>query len=300
MSVQTHASTAFAVRRAISALWRIFTIGLAAMIVSAHAAAQATTASGQFSGSKQKLIIASAYSYWDTASSGNDRVVKIAVSNAGFKPELIDAWYDHAAAIRDLFAVGDIKVVTFEFNADGKYRGYSYYFGSGDGCSYCYDSTVQTTVHPVAGRLKGKVAFKPGAEGASFDVELDVPIPEAVWGAPLPMGGGATGQVYLAFHKGLVAADVEAIKAVSTPRARSLYEKHGDGLSREYLNFRWDEIHHRMETATIVGGFSKGDQAVVQFDGGSKTFGALHGEAILRREGESWLVDNELIQLGTR
>jgi len=55
-----------------------------------------------------------------------------------------------------------------------------------------------------------------------------------------------------------------------------------------------------METATIVGGYSQGDRAVVQFDGASKTFGALHGEAILRREGQTWLVDNELVQLGPR
>ena len=38
------------------------------------------------------------------------------------------------------------KVVTFEFDADGKYRGLSYYFGPGVGCGFCYDSKVGSTV----------------------------------------------------------------------------------------------------------------------------------------------------------
>ncbi len=87
-------------------------------------------ASGQFDGGALKLPIAGAYGYWDVASSGSDRVIKVAASNAEFKADQVDAWYDRAAAIHDLFVDERTKIVTFDFDADGKYRGYSHYFGS--------------------------------------------------------------------------------------------------------------------------------------------------------------------------
>ena len=59
------------------------------------AAAAAQTASGRFASRTLEVPLAGAYSYWDRASGGNDLVVKVAVSNAEFRADLLDDW--HAA-----------------------------------------------------------------------------------------------------------------------------------------------------------------------------------------------------------
>ena len=119
---------------------------IAAVAVTLAGGAAGQTASGHFSGRTLDVPIAGAYSYWDAASGGKDRVVKVVVSNAEFRAELLDDWQDRRAAIREFFTSDSVKIVTFDFDADGKYRGYSYYFASGDGCGWCYDSTVRPTV----------------------------------------------------------------------------------------------------------------------------------------------------------
>lgn len=276
------------------------TLALAIAIAAPATVSAQASASGHFSGRAVKLPIAGAYSYWDAASSGNGRVIKVVVSNAGFKPERIDAWYDRAAAIHDLFVDEQVKVVTIDFDADGKYRGYSYYFGSGDGCGYCYDSAVSSTVRAGNGRLKGKIAHASN-ESASFDIDFDVPIPDKVWGDALPRDGGEPGRAYRAYTKALEAGDVKALKAASTARGKVLvdkYEKNGE--IKGYVDYRWDEVHYRMQAVNIVGGYVRGDRAVVLFDGNSKMFDALHGEVTLHNEGGAWLVDEELVQIGKR
>src|SRR6476661_4061189 len=99
--------------------------------------AAAQTASGHFSSRTLDVPMAGAYSYWDAASEGKDRVIKVVVSNAEFSADLLDDWHDRAAALREFFVSDSVKIVTFDFDADGKYRGYSYYFASGDGCGWC-------------------------------------------------------------------------------------------------------------------------------------------------------------------
>lgn len=141
--------------RAIVSTLRIATLLVVAATAAAHAQ---SSASGRFDGRSMKLDIGGAYSYWDGAMSGNGRVIKVAVSNAEFKPDLIDQWVDRGAVIHDLFANEQVKVVHFDFDPDGKYRGYSYYFGSGDGCGYCYDSSVRSTVRVAGGMAANRVA----------------------------------------------------------------------------------------------------------------------------------------------
>lgn len=68
----------------------------------------------------------------------------------------------------------------------------------------------------------------------------------------------------------------------------------------EYLDYRWSDIHYRMESVAIVGGYVRGERAVILFDGSSRLFEALHGEVLLRRAGNRWLVGDELVQIGKR
>ncbi len=273
----------------------------AAIALSFCSAAVAQTASGHFASRTLEVPVAGAYSYWDQASGGNDRVVKVAVSNAEFRADLLDDWHDRGAAVREFFASENVRVVTFDFDADGKYRGYSYYFASGDGCGWCYDSTVRSTVRGGNGRLRGSIAFDGGPGGVTFDLTFDVPIPAKTWGAALPAGGGDPGRAFLAYHKALAASDAAALKAVSDRHGKDLLAKHQtQGDLAEYLDYRWNDMHYRMQNVRVAGGFVRGDHAVILFDGNSKLFDALHGEVILRRDGGAWLVADELVQIGQR
>lgn len=231
---------------------RIVAIGAITLLL--IGAADAQTASGTFMGRTLTLDIAGAYSYWDRSGDSQDRVIKVVVSNAEFKAALLDDWYDRQSAVHDLFVDDRVKIVTFDFDPDGRYRGYSYYFGSGDGCGWCYDSAVRSTVRGAGGRLNGSIAFTgPGA--VAFEIRFDVPIPDKAWGDALPAGGGAPGRAYLGYHKALAASDATALTAVSDDRGKGLLDKHEkQGDLARYLDFRWDDMHYRMQNVTIVGG----------------------------------------------
>ena len=270
-----------------------------AMLLAFPAAAQ--TASGRFSSSTLDVPLAGAYSYWDQATGGKDRVVKVVVSNAELPAPLLDDWYDRAAALREFVVNDSVKIVTFDFDADGRYRGYSYYFASGDGCGWCYDSAVRSTVRGSNGRLAGSIAFEGGPGAVGFDVKFDVPIPPKAWGQPLPAGGGAPGRAFLAYHKALATGDAGALKAVLDVRGKEVLARHqSQGDLAEYLDYRRSDIHYSMQDVAVIGGYVRGDHAVILFDGSNRLFDALHGEVILHRAGNTWLVADELVQIGQR
>src|SRR5436190_2173635 len=100
--------------------------------------------SGRFEGSKVKFNVHGAYAYW--LRSGDEPLIEVAVSNAGFKPAFFDSFYDPKPAIDTLFVDNETAVVYFQFQPNGKYHGLSYYLTSGDGCGFCYDPKVKSTV----------------------------------------------------------------------------------------------------------------------------------------------------------
>ena len=63
--------------------------------------------------------------------------------------------WDRRHVIDDYFRDEETLVAYFHFGKDGKYKGMSYYFASGDGCGFCYDGTVQSTVKIEKGRIDG-------------------------------------------------------------------------------------------------------------------------------------------------
>jgi hypothetical protein len=264
--------------------------------------AAAQTASGKFASKRITLDIAGAYSYWEK-SGGTDaaQTIKVAVSNAPIRADMIDRWYDRGHVMRSLFADDEVKVVHFEFTSDGRYRGYSYYFESGDGCGYCFDSKVKSTVRAAGGRLQGKISWDARDSNVTFDVDFNVPIPEKIWGDALPAGGGELSKIYATYRKALEAKDVKGLRAVVDSRYKQRlaeHEKQGD--VDDYLDFRWDDVHLRQTAVKIVGGFVRGERAVLLVDGSSKILDRLHGDVIFTREGGVWLVSDELFQLGAR
>jgi hypothetical protein len=257
-------------------------------------------ASGMFASAKRKLDLDGAYAFWGHSTApSHEEVIKVAVSNAGFTEGFFDDWYDRETAIDKIFVDDDAKVVYFEFDPSGKYRGLSYFFASGDNCGYCYDSAVQSSVRAANGHLKGKLTFKRANARPTFDVDLDVAMPEKERRDALPAGGGEPGRAYLAYHKALNANDKRGAYALLSTKTRALwdkFEKKGVNVVESQL----DEIHNGMTSVSVVRGYVHGDHAVVLFDGSSKVIEHMHGEALMRRENGAWVFQDELVSVGSR
>jgi hypothetical protein len=258
------------------------------------------TASGKFEDRKFKIQIAGAYAFWGkTGGFGDDPVIQVAVSNAEFKASAFDAYYDRASAISSRFKDEETKVVYFEFDGSGKYMGLSYYFESGDGCGFCYDSKVKSTVKAAGGRLAGTISYKD--DDRLFDVTFDVQIPPTAWGDPLPKDGGAPGKAWLAYHAALEEKDKKAIYALLDADMKARWTKNEkDGDLDGYIEYLWHDQHTSLKTIHITGGFVRGDRAVVLFTGSSTFIDHLYGEALLRQEGGAWLVHTDMVDVGER
>jgi len=259
------------------------------------------SASGTFEDQRYKVPIHGAYAFREKAWMDDGTAIRVAVSNDEIPSDALDEHYDRTHAINTLFADDETKVVYFELDEKGGYHGYSYYFESGDGCGYCFDSKVKSTVRAVdgGGRLRGELSF--AGDDVRFQIQLDLPIPPKSWGDPLPKDGGEPGKAFLAYHGALERRDHKAILALSDAdmKKRFLdYEKQGklDG----YLDYRWHDEHTDLRTIAITGGFVRGDRAVVLFDGSNAYIDHLYGEAILRRENGAWLFHRDMVDVGTR
>src|SRR5262245_31124586 len=196
-------------------------------------------ASGKFADKTWTVPISGAYAFRSkTCGLGEDEVICVAVSNAKFLPDAIDAHYDRQHAINTYFADDETKVVYFEFDDSGKYRGLSYYFESGVGCGFCYDPTVKSTVRTANGRLKGDLSFKD--DRREFQIALDVPIPAKTWGEPLPKDGGPPGKAFLAYHDALEKRDKKALYAIADADVKARYQKYEkQGKLDGYFDYLW-------------------------------------------------------------
>jgi hypothetical protein len=258
------------------------------------------SASGKFADQKWTVPITGAYAFrGKTGGFGDDEVIRVAVSNTKFVPEAVDWHYDREHAINTYFVDDETKVVYFEFDESGKYRGLSYYFESGAGCGYCFDSKVKSTVRAADGRLKGDLSYK--GDDREFQITLDVPVPRKTWGDPLPPDGGAPGKAYLAYHQALEKRDKKALSAIADSDVKARYQKYEkeDKLDG-YFDYLWHDEHTELKAIKITGGFVDGDRAVVLFDGTGAVIDNLHGEALLRRENGTWLVHEEMVSVGSR
>ena len=226
-------------------------------------------------------------------------MLRLAVSNAGFDTAALDEHYDRAHAIATRFVDDETKVVTFEFDGSGRYLGLSYYFESGVGCGFCYDSSVTSTARLADGRFAGRLVYR--GDDRRFDVTFDVPAPARTWGEALPSGGGAPATAYLAYAAALSGADAKAIRPFLDESMRARWDRHAEkGDLEAFIDYLWDDVHTRMKEIRVTGGYVRGDRAVVLFDGSSRLLDRLHGEALLRREGGEWRVHTEMVDVGSR
>jgi hypothetical protein len=216
--------------------------------------------------------------------------IKVAVSNSGFRAEVLDRDYDREHMIDTYFRSDETLVVTFQFAKTGAYKGLSYYFASGDGCGYCYDGGVQSTVRVANGRIHGSVKSPAAADGLRFDVRFDVPIAPTDYGEPLPAGGGEPGKAYAALHGPLVAWDYAAAKPYFTDEAQAGWQEH----SQEILeSFRKD---HPTESFRIVRGWTRDDRALLLVEG-ETSYSKVKTEVQMVREKGTWRLASEALQI---
>jgi len=210
---------------------------------------------------------------------------------------VLATYHDRRRAIDRRVKDNDTGVVYFEFKPDGSYRGYSFYFASGNGCGYCGGSMgITSTVKIANGRVAG--SLKGADTDRNFDIALDIPMRSADHGTPLPTDGGAPGKAYMDFHDALVKRDANALRLVLSEEMRKIQAgATKEGKAAAYMDFLASD--HPTRTVKITRGWSNGNTAVVLFDGESGTL-RLTGEAVLLKQDGTWRVDDELTDVVMR
>jgi hypothetical protein len=262
---------------------------LALALATPLAAAEAPQASGSFAGREWTFEPRGAYAFPAEVGMDDEPGIRVAVSNAGFIAAGVDRYYDRQYFIDTFFRDAETLVVYFDFSPKGEYKGMSYYFGSGDGCGYCYDGSVVSTVKIAGGRAKGSVKL-PAKEGeAHWDVTFDVPVASGDFGAPLPAGGGEPGAAYAAYHAALGGESPDAVKPFYTEETQAAWAEDRDGILSSYRKDHPDKGYK------VVRGWSRGDRALLLVEG-ENAYMNVSTEVHLVKEKGTWRIDNEMLQ----
>ena len=269
---------------------------LAALLDPAMAAG-ADTFSGSFRSKTLTMPVETAIAFRGKSLIDKNDVIVVAVTNAEMQADTIAEFYDRRRAVDKRINDSDTPVVYFEFRPDGNYKGYSFYFASGNGCGYCGGNMgIKSTIKLANGRLAG--TLKGTDTDREFNVTLDVPVQSDDHGAPLPPDGGAPGKAYRDYHDALVKRDAKALRPVLSDFRREYFDKAAkQGKTGVYMNLLAEG--HPSKSVRITKGFSNGKVAVLLIDGETSAM-RLTGEAKLVNEGGTWRVDDELTDVVLR
>lgn len=266
------------------------TLALVVAVLPAFGAEAPRQASGKFEGRNWTFEPFGAYAFPGEVGMDDEPGIRVAVSNTAFLAEKLDRYYDREHVIDSFFADEESLVVYFHFAKSGAYKGMTYYFGSGDGCGFCYDGSVESTVKIEKGRLKGKIKLAPKPGENSWDIDLDVPVAPASWGQPLPAGGGEPGKAYAAYHAALVADDRAALAPLLPEAVQAPFK---ENPAAEVDAYRKD---HPDQSFKIVKGWSEGDRALLVVQG-ETSYSKVETEVHLIQEKGTWRVSNEVLQV---
>ena len=266
-------------------------LAAALLACAAPPAAHADTGDGAFESRGFKMPVASALAFRGRSLIDKTDVIVVAISNGDFKTDYFANFHDRRRAVQQRMVASEIAVVYLEFKPDGAYRGYSFYFGPGNGCGYCAGNLgVTSTVKLAQGKLVGSWKLKDDARTA--DVKLDVPLLSDDHGAALPADGGEPGKAFLAYHGALVRRDAKAVRAlVSRDNGQWLDAAEKKGKVAAELDSMAKD--HPTKSVRVVQGWSKGNRAVLIVAGETSSI-RLAGDAVLVNEGGRWRVDDEL------
>jgi len=267
-------------------------IALLLLAAGALSAAGAGRGSGLFDSGGFQMEIKDAYAFRGAPSlGGGDKVLVAVVSNHGFVPDVLDEYWDRRNALEKYFKDENTGLVYLEFTLDGKYKGLSYYFGPGNGCGYCADPDVKSTVRFANGRLSGKLTMPKGKDSKrTFEITLDVPVSGDDHGAAQGKGGGEPGKAYLAYHKALGGKDSNAIQTQLSKDRRAVWKKAEDGGNgSDFLSFLREE---HPQDVRVTEAYVKGGKALILLEGKGAS-GAVTGEALYTLEDGAWHFEEE-------
>jgi hypothetical protein len=268
-----------------------------ATVVAARGAEETTrpdssSALGFFETAGTRLPVNDAYAFPGTSTLGEEGVVLVAVSNAGFVQAELDEYWDRRHVIDTFFRDEETGVVWFEFDPDGRYRGLNFYFGPGDGCGYC-SGGVESSVKRAGGRLVGTLRQSDSGDGRSFEVTLDVPISSDDHGAEQGAGGGAPGAAYLAYNAALEGDDPARVRGLLAAERRTRWEAaEAEGEGARFLDYLREGHPQQVR---VVEAYVRGERALVLFEG-ENAYSKVRGEALLALEPEGWRFEEETIR----
>ena len=264
------------------------TLAIQAVVAQTHA-----PLSGTFSSKGAKFEIAGGVAFTGKSNfDGQTPVILVAITNTTLNIEAIADFVDRKRAIEHLIKDDETPVVYLEFTPQGKWRGVSYYFASGNGCAYC-TTEATSTVQLAKGRLTGAIDNK--EKDRPFNVTLDIDVLGDDHGAALPADGGAPGKVYLAYHAALVKRDAKALGPTLSPGNLEVFtraQKNND--LADYMSYLAEK--HPLKSVKIAQGWSTADKASLLIQGES-AIGKVQGEVSLINTKGVWGVDEELTDL---
>jgi hypothetical protein len=263
-----------------------------ALILAAPLAAQdeKPQASGKFEGRNWTFEALGAYAFPGEVGMDDEPGVKVAVSNGSFSTVSLDRLWDREYAIDTFLRSDEMLIVYFHFAKNGAYKGMTYYFASGDGCGFCYNGAVESTVKIEKGRIHGKVKQKPEPDEVSWDIAFDVPVAPSDYGTPLPAGFGEQGKIYAAYHESLNANSAEALRPLLDDDDAADLKEHPD----ELMSAKRED--HPTQSYRITKGWVRGDWALLLVEGETSVM-KVHTEVHLLKLAGTWRVYNEVLQV---
>jgi hypothetical protein len=221
------------------------------------------------------------------------KTIALAISNAGFNGEFIDQYHDRKALIDEYFVDEETAVVYFLFAPKGAFQGYSYQLEPGNGCGYCEDPAVASTVEIVDGRLVGRLALD--TPERTFDITVDAVLAPDDFGVEQGANGGASGAAYLRIHNALTRRDQAALASLlAAERLAEWNEAKALGPEQGEIFFASLADAHPA-SFRLTKAFEKGDRALLLLVG-TTAEGAVRGEALLRKEKGGWRLHDEVFR----
>jgi hypothetical protein len=272
-----------------------FALALCALTLVSHAGVAQTRVplSGTFSSKGATFKIAGGVAFNGKSSlDGQTPVILVAISNTKLNVDAIADFVDRKRAVEHLIKDDETPVVYLEFTPQGKWRGVSYYFASGNGCGYC-TTEATAAVQLVKGRLTGTISN--AEKDRPFNVTLDIDVLSDDHGAALPSDGGAPGKAYLAYHAALVKRDSNGLRATLSPGNLEVFARAQKNNDLEgFMSYVAEK--HPLKSVKITQGWSTADKASLLIQGESG-LGKVQGEVFLVNTKGVWGVDEELTDL---
>ncbi len=258
--------------------------------VAAQTQPQKEAASGKFDGREWTFEAHGAYAFPGEVGMDKEPGVLVAVSNGTFTIDQMDRIWDRQYAIDTLLRDENTLIVYFHFAKDGKYKGMSYYFASGDGCGFCYNGAVESTVKIEKGRIHGSLKLAEEPNEAFWDIKFDAPVAPSDYGTPLPAGGGEPGKVYAAYHAALNGNAPAALKPMLDDEDNAFLDQDAAGTVDRLRDV------HPTKSYQVTKGFVKGDIALLLVDGETEIMKVKNEVHFILLKG-TWRVYREIQQV---